>query len=127
MIKDEHLPAMQGLFPSWITSCSKDGEPNTTVISQIWYVDKNHVALSFQFFNKTKKNISLNPYAYATITDPSNMKQYNLELQFDHSETEGELFDEMDMKLQAIASMTGMTGIFELQAADVYKVLSISN
>ena len=60
MIKDEHLPAMQGMFPSWITSCSKDGEPNTTVISQIWYVDKNHVALSFQFFNKTKKNISLN-------------------------------------------------------------------
>ena len=55
------------------------------------------------------------------------MKQYNLELQFDHSETEGELFDEMDMKLQAIASMTGMTGIFELQAADVYKALSISN
>ena len=35
MIKDEHLPAMQGMLPSWITSCSKDGEPNTTVISQI--------------------------------------------------------------------------------------------
>ena len=80
------------------------------------------MALSFQFFNK-KKNI----FAYATITDPSNMNQYNLELQFDHSETEGELFDEMDMKLQAIASMTGMTGIFELQAADVYKVLSIND
>ena len=91
MIKDEHIPAMQGMFPSWITSCSKEGEPNTTVISQIWYVDENHVALSFQFFNKTKKNISVNPFAYATITDPSNMKQYNLELQFDHSETEGEL------------------------------------
>ena len=56
MIKDKHLPAMQGMFPSWITSCSEEGEPNTTVISQIWYVDKNHVALSFQFFNKTKKN-----------------------------------------------------------------------
>ena len=57
MIKDKHLPAMQGMFPSWITSCSKEGEPNTTVISQIWYVDENHVALSFQFFNKTKKII----------------------------------------------------------------------
>ena len=98
-----------------------------TVISQIWYVDENHVALSFQFFNKTKKNISVNPYAFATITDPSNFRQYNLELLFDHSETDGDLFDEMDMKLQAIASMTGMTGIFELQAADIYKVLSISN
>ena len=58
MIKDEHISAMQGMFPSWITSCSKEGEPNTTVISQIWYVDKNHVALSFQFLTKQKKYIS---------------------------------------------------------------------
>ena len=105
MITDKHMPALQGMFPSWITSCSSDGEPNTTVISQIWYVDENHVALSFQFFNKTKKNISENPYAYATISDPSTLKQYNLELKFDHEETEGELFDEMDMKLQAIACL----------------------
>ena len=54
-------------------------------------------------------------------------KQYNLELKFDHAETEGNLFDEMDMKLQAIASMTGMTGIFKLQAAAVYEVLSITD
>ena len=58
MIEEKHLPALQGMFPSWITSCSASGEPNTTVISQIWYVDESHVALSFQFFNKTKKNIS---------------------------------------------------------------------
>ena len=45
----------------------------------------------------------------------------------DHAETEGNLFEEMDMKLQAIASMTGMTGIFKLQAADVYEVLSITD
>ena len=67
------------------------------------------------------------PYAYATISDPSTLKQYNLELKFDHAETEGNLFEEMDMKLQAIASMTGMTGIFKLQAADVYEVLSITD
>ena len=33
----------------------------------------------------------------------------------------------MDMKLQAIASMPGMTGIFKLQAADVYEVLPITD
>ena len=55
MIKDKHLPAMQGMFPSWITSCSKEGEPNTTVISQIWYVDKNHVAYLSNFLTKQKK------------------------------------------------------------------------
>ena len=126
MIKDKHLPAMQGMFPSWITSCSKEGEPNTTVISQIWYVDKNHVALSFQFFNKTKKNISQNPYAFATIVNPTSFDMYNLELKYSRTESEGDLFDEMDMKLEAIASMSGMSGIFELKGADIYNVLSIN-
>ena len=126
MINDEHLPALQGMFPSWITTSSSEGEPNTTVISQIWYVDENHVALSFQFFNKTKKNISQNPFAFATITNPASFDTYTLELKYNRTESEGDLFDEMDMKLEAIASMSGMSGIFELKGADIYTVLSIS-
>ena len=125
MITDEHMPCLQGMFPSWMTTCSMEGEPNTTVISQVWYVDAEHVALSFQFFNKTKKNISENPQAFATIVNPGTMAMYNLELEFDHSETNGDLFDDMDMKLEAIASMTGMSGIFKLQAADIYTVMSL--
>jgi hypothetical protein len=88
-------------------------------------VDEEHVALSFQFFNKTKKNIAENPYAFATIVNPGTLEMYNLELEFDHSETDSELFDDMDMKLEAIASMSGMSGIFNLKAADVYKVKSL--
>lgn len=125
MITEEHFPALQGMFPSWVTTCSASGEPNTTVISQVWYVDEEHVALSFQFFNKTKKNIEENPNAFVTIVDPETMKMFNLELEFDHSETDSDLFDEMDMKLEAIASMSGMSGIFKLLGADVYKVKSL--
>ena len=126
MIKDQHLPALQGMFPSWITTASGDGEPNTTVISQIWYVNETEVALSFQFFNKTKKNISQNPHAFATILNPDTFEMYNLELEYCRTEIDGDLFDEMDMKLEAIASMSGMSGIFELQGADIYKVNSIT-
>ena len=126
MITEEHLPCLQGMFPSWMTTCSSKGEPNTTVISQVWYVDEEHVALSFQFFNKTKKNITENPHAFATIVNPGTMEMFDLELEYDHSESDGDLFDEMDMKLEAIASMSGMSGIFELKGADIYTVLSIS-
>lgn len=48
-----------------------------------------------------------------------------MDVTYDHSETEGEIFDQMDMQLKAIASMSGMTGVFKLQAADIYKVNSV--
>jgi hypothetical protein len=115
------------MFPSTFSTCSNEGEPNTTVISQVWYVDEEHVALSFQFFSKTRKNIAENPFGYVSITNPMTMDMYGLEIEFVRSETDGDLFDDMDMKLQAIASMSGMEDIFELKAADIYKVHKIMN
>ena len=125
MLPEEIKPAMQGLVPSTLVSCSLEGEPNATEISQVWYVDDNHVALSHQFFNKTHRNIRANPFAFVIIRDPEEFEEWHIELQYDHSETEGALFDDMDMKLEAIASMSGMSGIFKLQGADIYKVLSV--
>ncbi len=125
MITEKHLPALQGLVPARLTTCSAAGEPNTTVISQVWYVDDDHVALSYQFFNKTRRNIAENPHAVVLIVSPEDYSTYNFSITYDRTESEGPLFDEMDMKLEAIASMTGMSGIFKLLGADIYKVDSI--
>jgi len=67
-----------------------------------------------------------NPYAAIWITHPETFETWDLELAYDHSETEGPIFDEMDMQIEAIASMTGMKGIFKLRAADIFKVLSVA-
>lgn len=125
MITQDMLPAMQGIVPSVIVTCNKEGEPNTTVISQVFYVDESHVALSFQFFNKTVKNIRENPKASVEIISPVDFSIWDLDIEFERSETEGPVFDQMDMQLEAIASMTGMAGIFKLLAADIYKVKSV--
>jgi hypothetical protein len=125
MLPDEIKPAMQGVLPSTIVTCSLDGIPNVTDISQVWYVDKDHVALSHQFFNKTHRNVRENPYVQAIVRDGRTFQEWYLELQYDHSEEKGPLFDKMDMELEAIASLTGMSGVFKLRAADVYRVLSV--
>jgi uncharacterized protein len=124
ILPEEIKPAMQGVLPSHLVTCALDGAPNATVISQVYYVDPDHVALSHQFFSKTTKNIRENPRALVSVFNPENCDSWDLEIEYDHSETSGPVFDTMDMQLEAIASMTGMTGIFKLKAADIYRVIS---
>jgi hypothetical protein len=124
ILPDEIKPAMQGVIPSQVATCALDGTPNVTVVSQVYYVDSDHVALSYQFFSKTIKNIRENPRALAWVISPETFESWDLEIEYDHSETEGPVFDAMDMQIEAIASMTGMKGIFKLKAADIYQVIS---
>ncbi len=116
---------LHGIIPGVIATCDRNGTPNVSYISQVHVVDSRHVALSCQFFNKTRQNLDANPRATIQIYDPITFEAYRLRLAFLRSETEGELFDSMAGRIQAIASHTGMTGIFKLRSADVFEVLSI--
>jgi hypothetical protein len=121
-LPQELHPVLRNGVPALLVTCSAAGEPNTTIISQAYWVDDTHVGLSFQFFNKTTRNIRENPRASICVMDLDAFTDYVLQIRFQHSETEGPLFDEMEMQIEAIASATGMSGIFKLRAADVYVV-----
>jgi hypothetical protein len=118
-------PCFQGVIPSIITTCGRDGEPNVTYLSQVHYLDARRVALSCQFFNKTKRNVLENPLATVIVYHPVTFDAFRLALRFDHAETSGPLFDTMATRIQVIASHTGMTGVFRLRSADVYEALSV--
>jgi hypothetical protein len=115
----------QGILPAQLFTCSLDGIPNAAYLSHVEYVDDAHVALSFQFFNKSRRNISENPHALVMVPDPDTGQGWLLRLKFIRSETTGPLFDRMALRIEAIASYCGLKGIFKLRAADVYHVLSI--
>ena len=121
----EIRPALESGTPGVMVTCSAAGKPNTTIISQVYYVDETHAALSFQLFSKTIQNVRENPRAFVCVFDIPGQAYWMLQLEFQRSETDGPIFDAMDMQIEAIASMTGMSGIFKLRAADVYRVLSV--
>ena len=124
-LPDDIKPVMDNGVPAVMVTCSAAGVPNATVISQVYYVDDTHVALSFQFFSKTIQNVRENPRVYVCLNDLIGRSHWILDLEFQRSETEGPVFDAMDMQIEAIASVTGMSGIFKLRAADIYRVLSV--
>ena len=119
------LPAFQGVIPPTLATVSLDGMPNVTYISHVHYMDEEHLALSRQFFNKTWKNISENPRFAVVVTCPESFTLWKIVLSFVEENMEGDLFDEMNMIIIAIATMKGMEDTFRLQSVVICKVESI--
>ena len=112
----------EGVIPAAMATMGADGMPNIAYLSQVQYVDHEHVALSYQFFNKTRQNILARPLARLQVTSPVTGAQYRLSLEFRRTETAGPLFENMKARLAGIASHTGMANVFRLLGADVFRV-----
>ena len=100
------------------------GRPEYDVLSIVHLVDESHVALSVQFFNKTRRNILENPRAQVIVVAPETTDQYRMELEFERTETAGALFERVRVRLDAIASQSGMQDVFRLRGVDVYRVIA---
>lgn len=119
---DQIRAALEGAIPATMATCAPDGEPNVAFLSQVHYVDGEHVALSYQFFNKTRRNILSNPLGQLSVVDPHAGRLYRLRLRYLRTESEGALFERMKAHLEGIASHTGMAGVFRLLGSDIYRV-----
>jgi adenylate cyclase len=115
----------EGVIPGTMATAGPDGTPNVSYLSQVQFVDSDHVALSWQFFNKTRANLLANAHAMLAVVDPVTAAHYRLTLQFLRTETSGPLFESMKAKLAGIASHVGMNGVFKLLGADVFRVHAV--
>lgn len=114
--------ALEGAIPGVMTTCDSVGMPNVAFLSQAHYVDDAHIALSYQFFNKTRRNILAHPHGQLIVVDPRTGQMHRMRLRYLRTESEGALFERMRAHLEGIASHTGMTGVFRLLGSDIYRV-----
>lgn len=123
---DAIRPCLEGAIPGVMATCGADGTPNVAYLSQVEYVDPTHLALSFQFFNKTRRNVLDNAFVELIVIHPRTGALYRIEAKLLRTETEGALFERMKAKLAGIASHTGMSEVFKLLGADVYEVIALA-
>lgn len=116
---------LESVIPGTIATASPEGVPNVAYLSQVQFIDSEHIALSYQFFNKTRQNLMANPHAMLSLINPLSGAQYRLSIEYLRTETAGPLFASMKAKLAGIASHTGMGGVFRLLGADVFRVHDI--
>jgi adenylate cyclase len=116
----------EGVIPGTLATVSRDGTPNVSYLSHVQYIDHEHVALTWQFFNKTRQNLLANRKGMLAVIDPATGAHYRLQLDYQRTETAGPLFESMKARLAGIASHVGMTEVFKLLGADVFKVKSIA-
>jgi adenylate cyclase len=121
---DLHL-CFEGVVPAVIASAAADGTPNITYLSRVRLVDDDHVALSNQFFSKTSRNLAENPRASMLLIDPVTYDQFRLAVVYERTERRGRVFEQLRDDVDAVASLSGMTDVFKLRAADVYRVVDI--
>ena len=122
---DDMGNCFEGIVPATLATASADGIPNVTRISKVHYVDADHVSISNQFLSKTQRNLAENPHGALVLIDPLTYDSYKLTIVYERAEKRGPLFDRMHRDIEAIAALTGMTGIFKLRSADVHRVTSV--
>lgn len=121
----EVRPCLEGAIPAMVATTAADGTPNVAYISQVYYVDADHVALSFQFFNKTRQNLLAHPRSTLLVLNPLNAVFYRLHLRYLRTEAEGPVFESMKAQLAGIASHTGMADVFRLRGSDIHDVIEV--
>lgn len=116
---------LDGAIPPTLSTASPEGVPHVNLLSHVEYVDERHVALTFQFLNRSRDNILATRRAGLLVEDPLTGAGLMLQLRYLRTETAGPLFERLRAKLAGIAAHTGMEHVFRLRGADVYEVLTI--
>ncbi len=122
---DDLRNSFEGVIPAIIGTLDGDGMPNISYLSHVYYVDDSHVALSNQFFSKTADNVKQTGVATVMVVDPTSGGQHVLDLQFERSCDDGDIFEQVSTHLDVMSMLHGVADVMKLRSADIYRVSAV--
>jgi hypothetical protein len=111
-----------GRIPAVIATADANGVPNVTYLTSVHPVDGERVALSNQFFSKTGRNLAVNPRASLLLLDPITYDEFRLAIRYERTERRGPVFERLRDDVDRAAALSGMSDVFRLRSADIYRV-----
>jgi hypothetical protein len=114
----------QGVIPSYLATCDRQGEPNIASVSIVHLLSPSRVGVSCQFMNKSLRNLEDTGTAQLEVLDPVTLAEYLLDLRFEGLVESGPFFERMAATLEGVASQSGMTGTFSLVGIAEFEVLA---
>ncbi len=124
MIPEDMQPALMGVIPATIITCSKDGIPNITNIARVWYVDTSHVAIANNMLKKSIRNLHENRFAFIRTMDPSSFQTWEMEAEYIGPCLEGGIFEEMKTQYEVLSMMMNSAMPIRVHSAEIFRVLS---
>lgn len=115
----------EGTVPSVIATLDAEGEPNVSYLSQVHFVDEDHVALSNQFFSKTTANVNATGEATVIVMGGRTNNQHLLQLRYVGPLPDGDIFETMAVQLAAISTQHRLPKPMVLRSAELYRVVGI--
>ncbi|MFT3953291.1 MAG: GAF domain-containing protein [Piscinibacter sp.] len=116
---------LEGVIPPVMCTVSADKVPHVNYLSHAEYIDDEHVALTYQFLNRSRQNVLATGRVALCVEDPFTGTGVVLQLRYLRTDTEGPVFERLRAKLAGIAAQTGMEKVFHLRGADLYRVESL--
>lgn len=125
MIPEEMKSAFMGVVPATLITSNKEGIPNITNISRVWYVDSYHVAVANHMLNKSIRNLRVNPYAFIRTMDTTTFSTWELELEYIGFRTDGDIFQEMKKQYEVLSMMLESEIPITMHSAEIFHVVSV--
>lgn len=116
---------LEGVIPPVMCTVSADKVPHVNYLSHAEYIDEEHVALTYQFLNRSRQNVLATGRVALCVEDPFTGTGVVMQLRYLRTDTEGPVFERLRAKLAGIAAQTGMEKVFHLRGADLYRVESL--